>query len=85
MDNVTLTLKNMNHPLDKIFGGIPAGSRSSPTLQRGITILPFDLCSFIYLFGCKGQNRKNNAPSPVIESDIPPRPEPRHKKPHVTG
>jgi hypothetical protein len=23
---VTLTLKNINHPLDKIFGGIPVGS-----------------------------------------------------------
>jgi len=33
MDDVTLTLKNMNHPLDKIFGGIPAGYRISPTLQ----------------------------------------------------
>jgi len=45
MDNVTLTLKNMNHPpvvgsyrLDKIFGGIPAGSKRSPTLQCGITL-----------------------------------------------
>ena len=24
--NVTLPLKNIDHPLDKIFGGIPAGS-----------------------------------------------------------
>jgi len=26
MANVTLTLRNMVHPLDKIFGDIPAGS-----------------------------------------------------------
>jgi hypothetical protein len=26
MVNVTPTLKNLEHPLDKIFGGIPAGS-----------------------------------------------------------
>ncbi len=32
MGNVTFALKNINHPLDKIFGGIPAGSRTSPTL-----------------------------------------------------
>jgi hypothetical protein len=24
--NVTLPIKNIDHPLDKIFGGIPAGS-----------------------------------------------------------
>jgi len=26
MRNVDLTLKNLDHPLDKIFGSIPAGS-----------------------------------------------------------
>jgi hypothetical protein len=26
MRNVDLTLKNLDHPLDKIFGNIPAGS-----------------------------------------------------------
>ncbi len=38
--NVTLPIKNIDHPLDKIFGGIPAGSSlpagrqgNSPTLQ----------------------------------------------------
>jgi len=40
---------------------------------------------FTYLFGCKKQNRRNNAQSPVIESYIPPRPGLHHKKPHVTG
>src|SRR4030042_4884262 len=28
--DVTLSLKNINHPLDKIFGGIPAGSSELP-------------------------------------------------------
>jgi hypothetical protein len=31
--NVTPAYKNMIHPLDKIFGGIPAGSLDFPTLQ----------------------------------------------------
>jgi hypothetical protein len=34
MVNVTPTLKNLVHPLDKIFGGIPAGS-SLPAAGRG--------------------------------------------------
>jgi len=33
MANVTLTLRNMVRPLDKIFGGIPAGSSNLLTLQ----------------------------------------------------
>jgi len=33
MANVTIPLKNIDHPLDKIFGGIPAGYRNSPTPQ----------------------------------------------------
>jgi hypothetical protein len=33
MGNVTLAHKNVIHPLDKIFGGIPAGSLDIPTLQ----------------------------------------------------
>jgi hypothetical protein len=33
MVNVTFTDKNMIHPLDKIFGDIPAGSRDVPTLE----------------------------------------------------
>jgi hypothetical protein len=37
------TLKNISHPLDKIFGGIPAGSCLSPTLQRGMTRIIFSL------------------------------------------
>jgi len=31
--NVTHSLENIEHPLDKIFGGIPAGYWTSPTLQ----------------------------------------------------
>jgi hypothetical protein len=34
MRNVDLTLKDLNHPLDKIFGSIPAGS-SLPAVGRG--------------------------------------------------
>ena len=34
---IFFALKNKNHPLNKIFGGIPIGSRTFPTLQRGIT------------------------------------------------
>jgi hypothetical protein len=30
MANVTLTLRNMIHPLDKVFEGIPAGSLNFP-------------------------------------------------------
>jgi hypothetical protein len=33
MVNITHTLKNLKHPLDKVFGGIPAGSQISPMLQ----------------------------------------------------
>jgi len=32
-DKVTLPIKNINYPLDKIFGGISGGSRTFPTLQ----------------------------------------------------
>jgi hypothetical protein len=33
MGNVTLARENMIHPLDKIFGGIPAGSLDVLTPQ----------------------------------------------------
>jgi hypothetical protein len=34
--NVILPLKNIDHPLNKIFGGIPAGS-SLPAGRQGIS------------------------------------------------
>jgi len=34
MVNVTRTFKNLDHPLDKIFGGVPAGS-SLPAVDGG--------------------------------------------------
>jgi len=33
---VTLTLKNINHPLDKIFGGIPVGSIYLPRISEAL-------------------------------------------------
>jgi hypothetical protein len=37
MVNITLIIKHIDYPLDKILKGIPDGSRISPTLQRGVT------------------------------------------------
>jgi len=36
--------KNMNHPLDKISRGIPAGLSQVPSLQWGITFQDFFSC-----------------------------------------
>ncbi len=36
MTDLTLTLRNIVHPLDKISGGIPAGSLNLPALQSRI-------------------------------------------------
>jgi len=38
-DNVTLPIKNIDHPPDKIFGGIPAGS-SLPAGRQGSSPTP---------------------------------------------
>jgi len=45
MVNVTPTLKNLDHPLNKIFGGIPAGSSDLPNASvrhyRGVEYTPY--------------------------------------------
>jgi hypothetical protein len=47
MVNVTLTIKNIDHPLDKILKGIPAGSTdsTSASVTHYVAFTP-DLCFF---------------------------------------
>jgi hypothetical protein len=41
MVNVTLTPRNLDHPLDKIFGGIPAGSTDFTRFNNALISLFF--------------------------------------------
>jgi len=41
MVNITPTLKKLDHPLDKIFGGIPAGSTDFTRFNNALISIIF--------------------------------------------